>query len=297
MLKPITQAGGGYDKLKPTLMPFEMFEKVVEQIKEFGAQLKILDFVGYGEPLMNKDIAKMVALTKKENIAEVINLITNGTLLTPKLSEALVEAKLDRMKISVEALREEDFWNIAKYKIDLKKFIENIKYFSSIKGKDCELYIKVTDLAIKKPQDKDYFFETYGNLADKIYIENVTPIWAGWDSEILNRKDEQTSYGTKLKEKKVCTSPFKFMQVCADGIVLPCCADYMGKLSLGNVKESTLYEIWHGKKLASLMKNMLLHKKNQIFPCNECRLSENTDIDFLDGHEKEVLERLNNIDR
>ena len=211
---------------------------------------------------------------------------------SPEISEALVAAKLDRMKISVEALREEDFWNIAKYKINLKKFVENIKYFSSIKGKNCELYIKVTDLAIKKPEDKDFFFETYGNLADKIYIENVTPIWAGWDSEILNRKDAKTSYGADLKEKKVCTSPFKFMQVCADGIVLPCCADYLGKLALGNVKENTLYEIWHGKKLASLMKNLLLHKKNQIFPCNKCSLSENTDIDYIDGHEKEILERL-----
>lgn len=284
--------GGGYNRhLKTAMMPFEMFEKVVEQIKAFPRPLKIIDFVGYGEPTMNKDIAKMIALAKRENIAEVLNLITNGTLLTPKLSDELAASGLDRMKISVEALREKDFWEIAKYKINLKEYVDNIRYFVSVKG-DCELYIKVTDLAVKRKEDKEFFLNTYEQLADKIYIENVTPIWAEWDNDLLDRPDGQNSYGHNLKEKMVCTSPFKFMQVCADGTVLPCCADWLGKLDMGNVMTDTLYNIWHGEKWARLMEKMLLHKKNTFAPCNKCLLSENTDIDYVDGHEEEILTRL-----
>ena len=294
-----TSEGGGYKKhLNPTLMKWDLFEKFIDQMKEFPRPLKILDFVGFGEPLLNKDIAKMIALAKKENIAEVINLITNATLLTPEISDALAEAKLDRMKISVEALREEDFWEIAKYKINLKNYIENIKYFASVKG-NCELYIKVTDLAIKMKNDKEFFFETYGNLADKIYIENVSPLWPEWDNDLLNKNSSIgiDSYGNKITKKQVCTSPFKFLQVCSDGNVTPCCADWLGKLILGNISETSLHDIWYGEKLNRLMESMLLHKKDEITPCNVCQLSETTDIDNVDGHEEVILSRLYNRKR
>jgi len=56
----------------------------------------------------------------------------------------------------------------------------------------------------------------------------------------------------ELLDKPWCSMPFNSLSVWADGGVTPCCS-FMGKnLTLGNIKESSLEEIWRGEKIENL---------------------------------------------
>ncbi len=58
-----------------------------------------------GEPLLHPDLAQIVAHARKHSL---VNIITNGFLLTEKIVDELNAARLDHMQISVDALEPSD---------------------------------------------------------------------------------------------------------------------------------------------------------------------------------------------
>jgi len=60
--------------------------------------------MGQGEPLINKDIPVMVKMAKDAEIAERVEIISNGSLLDKTMSDRLIEAGLDTLRISLQGL-------------------------------------------------------------------------------------------------------------------------------------------------------------------------------------------------
>jgi radical SAM protein with 4Fe4S-binding SPASM domain len=78
----------------------------------------------------------------------------------------------------------------------------------------------------------------------------------------------------KLKIKKILKAPcyFPFMQLIirADCGVSLCCNDALGKITLGNVEEQTLEEIWFGQKHLNILKSIRENQRNDIEICKKC---------------------------
>lgn len=276
--------------LKRSFMEFSLFQKVIDDIKIFGEKIKVLRFIGNGEPLMNKEIIKMITYAKEAAIAKKIEITTNGTLLNEKISKELIDAGLDILKISVEALREEDFFSIAKYKIDMKQYISNIQFFYENK-KQCNVYIKINNLAVKSEEDEKLFFKYYGDYADNIFIERISPVWPEFDNN-LDLDYKESRFGKSVEKKIACPHIFKSIMICADGEVVPCCADWQRKLNIGNVSQNSMYSIWNGDHLRDLQIAHLKGQKEKIIPCNACLYNEYCDTDTLNGFEKNILKRM-----
>lgn len=92
------------DKRNQTTSRFaELLDRVdMQQVENF-------DFTGLGEPLMNRDLASMVAEVRRRNEHAVIRLVTNGTLLTPRFYEPLCDAGLSAVAISIDSMDAERF--------------------------------------------------------------------------------------------------------------------------------------------------------------------------------------------
>lgn len=103
---------------------------------------------GIGEPLICKEVPKMVSYVKERGIYERIELTTNGSLLTHELSRDLIAAGLTRLLISVQGVNKEAYKQICGYDIDFEKFLEEIRYFYQNK-QNCSVYIKIADVALK----------------------------------------------------------------------------------------------------------------------------------------------------
>jgi len=54
--------------------------------------------------LINKDIPVMVKMAKDAEIAERVEIISNGSLLDKTMSDRLIEAGLDTLRISLQGL-------------------------------------------------------------------------------------------------------------------------------------------------------------------------------------------------
>ena len=98
------------------LMTLDTFKKFVNQAKKFASKLKTINIAGIGEPLLHPDIAEFVAYAKNANVADRIEVVTNAVALTPAMSDKLIDAGADRLRISINGLSDEDYHNNCAYR-------------------------------------------------------------------------------------------------------------------------------------------------------------------------------------
>ncbi len=83
-------------------VPLATLQERVEQLNTLGVM--VYDLLG-GEPLLHPDLTSLIRYMKTSGQHEnIVILITNGFLLTPKKVAALNEAGLDMMQISVDSI-------------------------------------------------------------------------------------------------------------------------------------------------------------------------------------------------
>lgn len=280
-------------RFKKQVMSWELYQKIVDDITEFPAPLKMLRLTANGEPLLNRDLPRMIAYAKEKKITEHIEIVTNASLLTPALSDELVAAGLDRIRISIEATDAEGYEAMCGKRIEWSNFVSNIKYFFDHRGQ-CEVYIKTVDAAVKTEEDKEKFYEEFEQICDKISIEHVIPIWTNYKKiyDDFNIETGEGLHGHKIKEVNICPFPFYSFVINPDGEVTVCCNDWMRGIVVGNVQEESVRSIWGGETYRKFLGGMI--EKGRICnhsTCATCEYPMFDAVDDLDAYQGELLER------
>jgi MoaA/NifB/PqqE/SkfB family radical SAM enzyme len=104
-------------------MSSAIFERLISGIKSFESPPAVF-FGGFGEPLSHHDIVEMVSAAKTANCR--VELITNGTLLTPKRSRALINAGLDMLWVSLDGATPESYEDV-RLGAELSTVLQNIE--------------------------------------------------------------------------------------------------------------------------------------------------------------------------
>lgn len=274
------------------LMDKRLFFKIIDDLTEFPEQLKVLRISGQGEPLLNPDLPEMIQYAKDKQVAEFIETITNGSRLNPKLSQSLINSGIDRIRISIEALDADGYYDIAGAKINFDNFVTNIKYLHDISG-NCEIYCKIVDVAVPTDSDKQKFYNLFGDICDRIFVDNVIPLWSDFE-KIKNNMiiGEKGMHGQKIQDVMVCPYPFYSLVVNSDGEVTTCCADWKRKLVIGNLREQSMKEIWRGDILRNFWINLLKGKKNIYEMCKKCLLPMYDCNDNIDEYASYILKKV-----
>lgn len=278
-------------KFKKQRMDFNLYQKGIDDLAGFPQKLKALIFAGHGEPLLHPHIAEMVAYAKQKNIAERIEIVTNGSLLTKELSDKLIEAGLDRLRISLQGITEEKYKEVADVKLDFVSFVENIKYFYENKT-STEVYIKIIDLALNGAQDEIAFKRIFSPIADEVAIEYAIPFVNEIDMSQLGELSDNCKQGNKCKSN-ICSMPFYMLVLYPNGDVVPCCSVDIPKI-YGNIKEKSLVEIWNGQELKNFLCGQL-EGYSEIDICKDCAVPSYglQDGDYLDGYEEQLKKLYN----
>lgn len=274
-------------------MSFELFKKIIDDMKaDWGeAKVKKLRLFKIGEPLMNLEVTRMVKYAKEADVAECIEITTNGTLLNQQMSLELIEAGLDILNISVNGINEKQYEDACQYKIKFSEYYENIKFFYDHKNK-CKVFIKYSDIGYSE-EEKQKFYDLFENACDEIFVETISATL--WQDTNINEKiadAHKGTYGQKLKEKKVCPFLFTTMVINDRGIAHLCCVDWKSEYVLGDLKMESIGDIWKGSKLRQYQKIHLEMKKDMIDICKNCEsLSANT-TDDIDEVAPDILKIL-----
>jgi len=273
-------------------MNMTTFEKLVFDSKKFNRPYKLLSFMGHGEPLLNRDLPKMIKLANKHKIADRIEIITNASLLDREYSDELIDAGVTNLRVSLQGLSSEQYKNTSAVKIKFEDLVENLKYFHDKgKNKGSNLFVKVLDCSLDYNQEKD-FYELFNNMSSRMYIEEVKPVYdtVGFTKDMDNLTRDR--YGNYHEKREVCPLAFFTLSVWPNGDIAPCDAIYK-PIVLGNVNQDDISKVFNNRKNNEFRLKLLNGEKNNMFGCNKCCAPDDVshDKDELDSSKLELKEK------
>ena len=274
------------------MMDLGLFKKIIDDINIYAKKTltkpKSLLLYKDGEPLLNKNIDKMISYVKKNNAIDFVCVTTNASLLNKEMTNKDLESNLDTLRVSIQSLTQSGFKEITKTKFDQIKIKDNISYFYSQKkklNKKTEVLIQYVDCENLDKCTIDNFVRDYSLISDRVVI---IPIM-GW----TRFEENDWRLGNKRKEKKepvVCSDPFSRLSVNFDGSVSICCVDWSHGTVVGNLNNESFEQIWNGEKLRQYRILHLKGQRSKIGPCANCDyIKDKDDYDFIDEKADELL--------
>ncbi len=275
-------------ELKVKHMDQAKYETLLDQLSKFpSGGIKRIVFSGLGEPLMNPNLPTMLKKAVDAKICDRVEIITNGLLLTPEISSQIIDSGITNINISIQGVSEAQYEKTCGKKISFSRFISNLEYLFKIK-RDTTIYIKAIDATLDGKDNEDEFYSIFGNLADKIYVEHLVVMQQQMDSLKKIVDNSRNFYNEEItSERDVCAQAFYFLQIGCDFDTFPCPVPGLPKtMSMGNMNEESLLEIWNGGKRRKLLKMMLAFEREKLPECKDCTSFkcindplENLDID------------------
>jgi MoaA/NifB/PqqE/SkfB family radical SAM enzyme len=119
-----------YEELEPPAdMSWELFTSIVDQVPD----LVRVVLHGIGEPMLVKNLARMVSYLKNRGVYVLFN--TNGTLLNERNGRALIKAGLDELRVSLDASNAKSFKEI-RGKNYFDRILRNVRAFRDLQERE-----------------------------------------------------------------------------------------------------------------------------------------------------------------
>ena len=218
----------------------DLYKKIIIELAEIDYESTIL-FSAFSEPFLNKNLKKLIEMTKYYLPKVHLEVNTNGDVIkrNEKKLLSLYDSGLDTVVISVyDGIEEFKFFEQiqTKYKISHEKYQIRRRYFD------------------KKSGDYGIIFS---NRSGTIDIKN----YVGQDDALDN----------SLPLQKNCFYPFYQTMIDYNGDMLLCPHDWGKEFIIGNLNKSNIVSLWTSKK--NKFAREKLSKKNRSFkPCQTCNV-------------------------
>ena len=153
------------------------------------------------------------------------------------------------------------------------------------------MIIKINGDTISE-EDKNKFYEIFGDIADGVYIEHIMSCWPEFELKGVEVNQEFGIYGQEIKEVQVCPYVFYSFSINSDGSASACFLDWSRKLIIGDAKCESVKEIWNGEKLLNYQKMFLKKKRKEHPVCCNCGQMSHGLPDDIDSYAEELLNKL-----
>jgi len=252
-----TFANWGPDK--PGFMDLSLFERIIDEGVENG--LYSIKLSLRGEPLLHRKLPKMVAYAKEKGVIDVY-FNTNATILDEKKINQLIDSGLDRISISFEGITKGVY---EKYRVGSKyeTVIQNIKRLRHIRDKLGLSHPQIRIQTVLLPELKDIFpqyVEFWKRVADEV---------AYLDARREGPDDDHRG----LVADWACPFLWQRMVILWDGTLLPCLMHGVSSfnlMSLGNVSEVSIKEMWQEKKVSQYREHHRSGQAHKLKTCDRC---------------------------
>ena len=222
-------------------MDMDTFHRVLDRVRDVAT---LVWFTGRGEPMMNKHFMRMIREFREAGVA--VGVSTNGTFLTPKQQERILDTGLDYLIVSFDGADKETFEKI-RIGADFEKVRDNVRSFAALKiarkMKDPWLVLQMIEMAPNRGQDQA--FKKLWNLPgiDAVRIK---------DEQLQFDKSMTFEGQRKRLGKKPCMNLWRGTPMVQwDGTMLPCCFGPADK-AFGNLKHAGLDELWNSSRIKNL---------------------------------------------
>jgi MoaA/NifB/PqqE/SkfB family radical SAM enzyme len=195
-----------------------------------------------GEPLLHRELPELVRCAKEAGVAQV-GVSTNATMLTGEIARALLECGLDRLECSLDANDRETYLAM-RGKDDFERVVRNVRAFLAAKAGRERPVVSIQFMRTPAVEASlEQLVEAWRpHLGPRDFVMTIAP--AGFAGAIADGAEDGA--GTA---RFACPWLFSSLVILHDGTVTMCGADWDARAPLGNVRDSSIAEIWHGAEI------------------------------------------------
>jgi radical SAM protein with 4Fe4S-binding SPASM domain len=253
------------------IMDDALYSKIVD---ECVAESDLHGFVpmSKNEPLLDIKMEQRVMEFKlKAQPHQMVELVTNGSPLTPKRAQRLMDAGVDLITISVNAASEATY-NKVMVGLSWKQVMGNLEALSKTELSRVNVYLRFVseqgnrgDLERFRKRWKHFNLFTFNvnNRAGTVRDYEIKTITYGDFVERIKR-----IVGSRIYP--VCPYVFSMVHVLENGDVPMCANDWANRDILGNVGTQTIREIYNSPRMNEVRELMAQGRFEEIEPCREC---------------------------
>lgn len=254
----------------------------ISEFTKFINEAKTIKVIGFGvnnEPLLNKDIFKMIKISSDKNISTT--LFSNFTLSNTYQIEEIVNSGIKYISIGLDGIDQQSY---SKYRIggNFDIVINSIKQIQKYKKLNNLEFPKITIIFIVCKHNEDLVNKAqkfFDNLNISVFFRR-TDFYAGFENWFPTKFKQTNSNENKapfsdININSICLEPFVSATINSFGNVYPCCGDGAFDFSVGNIFNDSFENIWNSKKMKDI--RIFLQKKGNIsnVPCVNCPIYKN----------------------
>jgi len=224
-------------------MPLETFRELVAGLSAFPSP-PIIHLGGYGEPSVHPDFLEIVRLAKEAGA--VVEMTTNGTMLTRERAQALYDLELDKIVVSVDGVTPQSYSDI-RVNSDYDQVIANVRYLHGLRlrgrGRHGKPLIELAFVAMKS------------NIDDLPHLPELASYLGAWNVKVSNVVPHTPEMETEiLYEQALNAATFRASRWVVD-MKLP-------KMDLNRYTAGALQEVYDSRASLSLMNHSLSARDN-----------------------------------
>jgi radical SAM protein with 4Fe4S-binding SPASM domain len=246
-------------------MPVELHSKIIDEISSSGKGItRYLRYTGDGEPLIHPELSSMISYARK-TVDLPINLTTNGSFLSEQKFEDLAKSGVNVFDVSIDAATEDtyskirvggDFTEVTRNTLNAvkrSKFMDGVSVVVSFVKQDLNHH------------EVNQFTEFWKDAGVKdVVIRNGHSAAGAIKSRALEL------WESAPKPRTACLYPWERLVVKADGEITYCPADWHHIAGVGNLKTSSIAEVWTSDALKKLREDHVQNTLAENSFCGKC---------------------------
>lgn len=243
-----------------------LYYKIIDEAAEHLPVKLVLFF--RGESLLVPDLVKYIRYAKGKGLGP-IQLASNALALTKELAEGLIDSGIDFISFSLDTLNPE-VYKESRLTGDLEASMEHVKYMGLRCREEKEAGRPAPDLQVSTIDMECYRGEQQQFITYWKQYVDVVRVYYEHD-EKGHLVDEKVRRQLDLSgERKPCKKIFTDFIIYWDGRIALCNYDWEETYPIGNVKESSIIDLWMSERFQKLRE---MHRQAEFcndLMCKEC---------------------------
>lgn len=242
-------------------MSWEIFSKIIDESRGL-AKSSYLHMIG--EPLLHPNIVDMINYTHDAGIETSIS--TNVVKLNMEYGERLLNSRLDELVLCLDGVDDKTYrkFRIGGHFPSVKASIDN---FIQLRKEHPFSNMKVVVQLIHMKDNADQAEALVREYEQKLY--GIGHVLVKGYSRFAGFVDDLGAVPTKPRRFS-CSKVHTHIAFQSDGDCVICCRDFEKMTVIGNIKKSSISELWHSDKYNKYRLQFASRNWNGNSLCKDC---------------------------
>ena len=242
-------------------MSEELYRQILDECAREKGVWRLEPFL-MNEPFTDTRMVDWIAMAKQAVPNALVTVTTNGTLMTPAITDRLINSGLDAIWFSFNGATKETYEQIMGVSFD--KVSANIDYLLEVKPERLRVFTNMIETVVMAPE-----------IEQNIRNWHKRGVGSG-TSQLVNRAGNVKNF-VELNYRpvnpdpvRICDLLFHKMYILYNGDAVICCMDWRRTVVMGNVKRQSIKEVWQGEKYQAYRRAHIEGRGKEMKLCNDC---------------------------